>query len=186
MLASKAVAAADAPQKGSAKFDLTDKFGALFPTWPTVLATIIAVLILLLVLTKLVYQPVKKMNHDRRDYIQNNINEAESQNSSAVSDREKAQEELTIARIQAAEIISASKVDAEEIKAHRIAKAKKSAQIIIDSAKKDIVAQQMKFDQESEEAIIEVALSAAAKVVEKDVDSVSNRKIITDFIKAAK
>lgn len=167
----------------SVSTDLNEKFNALFPAWPTVVATIIAVLILLFVLSKLIYKPVKKMHDDRKRYIQNNINEAERLSKEATHDREKANDEIIQARIEATEIIAAARIEAENTRAIKAAAAVEEANRILVDAKKEIEAQQAKFDQESREAIIEVALEAAAKVIEKEVDNKTNRKIVEDFIK---
>lgn len=166
--------------------DLSEKFDALFPAWPTVVATILAVLILLFVLSKFLYKPVKKMHDDRKRYIQNNISEAERLSKDAILDREKANDEIIQARIQATEIIAAARVDAENTRAQKILLANEEAHRLLVDAKRDIESQQAKFDQDSKEAIIDVALAAAAKVIEKEVDNKTNRKIIEDFISEKK
>ena len=160
------------------------KFAGLFPTWITVVATIVAVLILMLVLTKLLYEPIKKNFKDRQSYIQTNINEAERQNTVASSDREKANDELIIARSAAADILTTAKVQAEVVRAKEIAKAKEEAQGIISSARAEMANEQTKFEMESKAAMVDIALEAAAKVVEKEVDNKTNRKIVEDYIKA--
>lgn len=166
--------------------ELSEKFEVLFPTWTTVLATILAVLILLFVLTKFVYGPVKKMHDDRQRYIKNNISEAEKMHQDAYLDREKANDEIIQARLQATEIIAAARIEAQDLHSSKIILANKEVEKIKEDAKRDIEAQQAKFEIEAKEAIVEVALAAAAKVVEHEVDSTANRKIINDFIKASK
>ncbi|WKX02148.1 F0F1 ATP synthase subunit B [Candidatus Mycoplasma mahonii] len=164
--------------------ELKDKFDALFPTWPTMLATILSLIILLTILTKMVYKPVKKSFQNRQNYIQNNIKEAEMMNSQAITDRELADNELMRAQIEATEIISNAKVKAEIVRAEKLEIAKEEVVKLVKDAKIDIKHQQEKFDEESKEAIINVALTAASKVIEKEVDNKTNRKIISDFIKA--
>lgn len=166
--------------------DLNEKFEALFPTWPTVVATLLALLILFTVLTKLLYKPVKKMHDDRKNYIQDNIDSAEAQKADAVSDRENANNELIQARLAAAEIINQAKMEAEDVRSEKIAKAEVEAKKVIEDAKANMAAQQAKFEEDSREAIVEVALSAAAKVIEKEVDNKTNRKIVEDYVKAKK
>lgn len=165
---------------------ISEKFDTLFPTWPTIVATILALLILLMVLTKLLYKPVKKMHDDRQHYIQENIDSAEKYSNEAVDDREKANDELIQARLAAAEIINQAKVEAENVRTDKIALADKEAMKVVADARSNMEAQQAKFEEESKEAIIEVALQAAAKVIEKEVDNDTNRKIVADFVKAKK
>lgn len=166
--------------------DLKEKFDALFPTWTTVVATILALLILLLVLTKLLYKPIKKMHDDRRNYIQENIDAAEKQNKEAVSDREKANDELIQARLEVAEIIKKASEDAEQVRLQKIHLADAEARKVIADTKSNMLIQQAKFDEEKQEAIIEVALAAASKVIEKDADNETNRKIISEFAQGKK
>ena len=165
---------------------LSEKFQALFPVWTTVLSTILAVLIILLILTKLVYNPVKKMHDDRKEYIQSNIDSAELQQNNAFNDREKANDELVQARLKAIDIIHQAKQEAKEVRVQRIEMAEIDARKIVQDAKNDMQFQQEKFEEESKEAIINIALEAASKVVEKEVNDKTNRKIIEDFIKETK
>lgn len=123
------------------------------------------------------------MHDDRKRYIQNNISEAERLAKDATIDREKANDAIIQARIEATEIVAAARIDAENVRAQKILTATEEANRILADAKRDIQSQQVKFEQESQEAIVEVALAAAAKVIEKEVDNKTNRKIVEDFIK---
>lgn len=126
------------------------------------------------------------MHDDRKNYIQENIDSAETQNSEAALDREKANEELIQARLEAAEIVNKAKIEADEVRMQRIAKAKDEAAKVINDAQVSIQAQQEKFEEESKKAIVDVALAAAAKVIEKEVDNKTNKKIVENYIKAQK
>jgi len=150
------------------------------------LATVLSLLILIFVLGKFLYKPIKDSVEARKKYIQDNIDESEKQNKDASLDREKANDELMTARLEAANIIAEAKVAAETKRAEIVAAAKDEATGIVTSAKEDIELEKAKFEQDSKQAIIDVALEAAAKVVEKEVDNKSNKKIVEDFIKAKK
>lgn len=165
---------------------ISELFDGIFPTWPTVLATILSLLILMFVLTKFLYNPIKKSVEDRRKYIQGNIDEAEDQNKKASSDREKANEELIQARKEAADVITNAKLRAEKIKSNSLIIAKKEADRLLKSANEDIEIEKAKFAKESKKAIVDVALSAAAKIVEKEVDTKANKKMVKDFIDGKK
>ncbi len=172
--------------QGTTSSELSEKFEAIFPAWPTVLATIISFLVLMIVLTKFLYKPVKGMHDNRKKYIQDNIDSSEVQNKNAALDREKANDELIKARLVAAELMKNAKLQASEAREIEIAKAHEAAAKVIADAKLNMEAQQRKFEEESKEAIIDVALQAASKIIEKEVDSKTNRKIVSDYIKAKK
>ncbi len=161
---------------------LNEKFSALFPSWAIIVATILSFTILLMVLTMLVWKPVKKMVKDRQDYIQNNIDEAATQNVDASNDREKANQELVEARIESAQIVADAKFAAEKNRINIKQQAKDESEKILANAKKEIEAEKVKLQKETKQEIVEVALAAAAKIIEKEVDTKVNRKLVEDFV----
>ena len=165
---------------------LGNKFEALFPSIFTIIATLLSLTIIIFVLTKFLYHPIKKMHDERRKYIQDNIDVAEKENKHASLDREKANKELILARLKANEIIEKAKSEAFEVRETKIDFAKKEAQKVIDDANKKIKSQQMKFEEESKKIIVDIALSAAKKIIEKEIDPKTNKKIIEDFVKVKK
>ncbi|CAM9107080.1 F0F1 ATP synthase subunit B [Mycoplasma marinum] len=172
-------------QRANLSEDLNDKFSALFPSWVTIVATVLAFTILLIVLTLLVWKPVKKMVADRQAYIQNNIDAADAQKVEATNDREKANQELVEARVESAKIVSDAKIAAELKKSAINESAKLESKKILADAKQEIEAEKVRLERETKQEIVEVALAAAAKIVEKEVDSKVNRKLVNDFIKQA-
>lgn len=172
--------------KSNLSNELSTKFEALFPTWTTIVATVIATLILLFVLTKLVYKPVKKMVNDRRKHIQENIDAAAKQNNQAAIDRESANKELMGARLQASQIVESAKIDAQDLREQKIIEAQKEADKIIKDAQLQMEREKIKFTTEKKAAIVEVALEAAEKVIEKEINTNTSKKIIEDFIKGKK
>lgn len=161
---------------------LAEKFDALFPTWPTILATILSLLIAMFVLGPLVFKAVKKMVVKRQKYIQDNINQAEHLHNDALLEREKANQEIMSARSAAAEIISNAKLEAEKIRTTSITSARDEANKIVALAKGDIRREKEIFQIESKKEIIDVAMAAAKHIIEKEVDKSTNEKIISDFI----
>ena len=165
---------------------LTGKFEGLFPSLFTIIATLLSLTIIIIVLTKFLYNPIKKMHDQRKKYIQDNIDVAEKENKEAILDREKANKELILARLKANKIIEKAKSEALEVREVKINLAKKEAKKVIDDANSKIKSQKIKFEEDSKKVIVDVALLAAAKIVEKEIDSKTNRKIIENFIKVKK
>ncbi len=163
--------------------DLNEKFSALFPSWVIIVATVLAFTILLLVLTFLVWKPVKKMVVNRQAYIQNNIDESDAKNANATDDREKANQELVKARIEAANIVAEAKTIAEQKRTAIKEKASYESKKILANAKQEIQAEKVRLEKETKQEIVEVALAAAKKIVEKEVDTKVNRKLISEFVK---
>ena len=163
--------------------ELNQKFEAIFPTWTTIVATIIAVLILMLVLSKLFYNPIKKMVNERRKFIQDNIDNAIKQNEGAAVDREQASKEITEAHLIANSIIADARLKAEKIMKNNIVSAKDESNRIVQSAHKNAAREKELFESQAKEEMIALALEAAKHVIEKKVNIASNRKFVRDFIK---
>ncbi len=154
----------------------------LFPTWPTIVASLIALLILLVILTKLVYNPVKNMYAKRQGYVQGNIDASKNQLQMAYENREQASKELLLARNRAEAIIEEANKVAESIKMQSVIEAKDAANNIIYMAKTSIEEQKNKFYQQSKQMIVDVALKAASKVIEKEINEKTHQKLINEFI----
>lgn len=173
-------------QEQNVSYILGNKFEALFPSIFTIIATLLSLTIIIIVLTKFLYNPIKKLHDERRKYIQDNIDVAEKENKQATLDREQANKELILARLKANKIIEKAKSEVLEVKETKINLAKKEAKKIIEDANKKIKSQKIKFEEDSKKIIVDVALSAAKKIIEKEIDSKTNQKIIEDFIKVKK
>ena len=163
----------------SEDLDIANK---LFPTWPTMLATLIALMISFAFITKLVYKPVKKMFDDRRKYIQNNIDETENKLADAKIEREIASKEILEAKVITDKMITKARKDSEDLRLQLLNRAKDDARRIIEVTKSEMEVERLKFEKESKEKVIEVAMLAAQKVIEKEVDSTTNKKLVSEFI----
>lgn len=162
--------------------DIRKKFLGLFPAWPTILATALALTVLTVVLTKLVWKPVKRMIQERRNFIKQNIDQARSQNIDAEKNRELALNELNNSRHEASMIIAKAKSNAHKIMEDNVEETRQKIDHMMKTAKEEIEKEKQKFELEARNEIIEVALAAASKVIQKNVDSDVNRKLIQDFI----
>lgn len=156
--------------------------GQLFPTWPTVVATLLALIVLLVVLTKLFYKPVKTMYQKRQQYVQNNIDESKRQLIGANQERENASDELLIARNRAKAIIDEANKFADQIKMNSIADAKVLAENIKNQTQLSIDQEKQNFYNDSKKIVADLAIKIAAKIVEKEINPQKHRKLITDFI----
>lgn len=154
----------------------------LFPTWPTIVSTLLALIILLLVLTKLVYKPVKTMYQKRQQYIQNNIDESKKQLLGANLERENASDELLMARNRAKEIIDEANKFADRVKMNSVADAKVLAENIKHQTQLAINQEKQNFYNNSKKIVADLAIKIASKIIEKEVSPQKHRKLINDFI----
>lgn len=154
----------------------------LFPSITTLIATILALGILLFVVTKFFYKPVKKMMEDRRKLIQDNIDLAKKEKDEAQSSNLEAQKKLAKSLDEANTMLQVAKQEAEVQKNALLIKAREEAEKLIEIAKQNFENEKIKFEQEQKEIIINTALEAASKLVEQNLDSSKNRDFVKEMI----
>lgn len=155
----------------------------LYPNLITFLTQIISTLILFLFLKRLVWQPMRDFLAQRSEVIVGELEGAKQ----ARLDAEKLKEEYTAdlkhAKDEAGKIVENARQRALETKENIISEAEREAQYKLEKAKKDIEQERSKAEEELKSQIIDIALSAAEKLVDENIDEMKNRKLIDKFIK---
>ncbi|GFN36195.1 F0F1 ATP synthase subunit B [Tepidimicrobium xylanilyticum] len=154
----------------------------VIPELPSMILTLIAVLILFWGLSKLLYKPVSKILNERKEKIQNDIDSAKILKEEADKLRAEYEAKLLEARKESQGIIEAGRRRGEEIKENLIAEAKKEAESIIERAKREIQAEREKALLEVRIQAGEMAVLIASKIIEKNVDMVSQQELIEKFL----
>ncbi|HIL02956.1 MAG TPA: ATP synthase F0 subunit B, partial [Candidatus Thioglobus autotrophicus] len=86
------------------------------------------------------------------------------------------------AQAEAQQIISDAKTAGEKVKLDLEAIASVKADEIIEKAKTQIDAERVKVISEIKTVAVEISLSAAAKVIERNLDSDDNRKLVNEAL----
>lgn len=162
---------------------ITERFAGIFPSWPIMLATVIAFVIILIVLTKLVYKPVRKMLKNRQKFIQNNIDESEKKVNESNILYEKANIEILDARLKAEKIIKEAYILAENAKTIKVQEAKDKSKQLLKETKFYIDQQKEIFAQESKEEIVNIAGEMAKKIISKNEEKINDEEFVRDLLK---
>lgn len=155
----------------------------LFPNLESVIVQLCATAVMFFIVLKFFYKPIKANIEKRKDFIKNNVDEAEKNKNESKELYEKTQFQLKDAH-----------VEARKIKEEAEIQARYDRETIIAKTNQEIIAKKLKLsselEQEKENArkeihdeIVNVAIKAASKIVEKEVDNTDNRKLVNDFIK---
>ena len=168
---------------GEGAVDKDDLVSKLFPTNPwDVVIQISAFVILLLIVFFIAYKPVRKLLQQRSEYVEGQITSAEEANKVAQATASKKEETIEEGKKEAARIVKEAKEEAS-----------KEATRIIAEAKDEATKRRIRADEESEEAkeaslqevkenIVDVALAASSKVLEREVSKEDNERLISDFV----
>ncbi len=147
--------------------------------------TFVNLIVFFLILKKLLFQPVMGMIEKREQMISGQIEDAEQKNTQAGLLKEKYEAELKNANHEAAMIVKTAKERGKEEYEKILRDAGAEASKIIADASKTIETEREKAVQGIQNEIAQVAIAAASKVIQENVDQASNEKILDDFLREA-
>ena len=147
--------------------------------------TFVNLIVFFLILKKLLFQPVMGMIEKREQMISGQIEDAEQKNTQAGLLKEKYEAELKNANQEAAMIVKTAKERGKEEYEKILRDAGAEASKIIADASKTIETERDKAVQGIQNEIAQVAIAAASKVIQENVDQASNEKILDDFLREA-
>jgi len=134
------------------------------------------------VIWKVVMGPVTRALEERDDHVARAIDKAEK----ASSDAEKARAEVEVAlgeaQTEAAKLMAEARERAE-VREHEIVDAAKAESAgMVESARKAIRAEQDKAISTIRNEVVDLALDAAGKVLEREVKSEDDRRLVTELV----
>ena len=168
---------------GSCKGPTTEEFmEKLFPNVWDALAVFLAFVVLLIAVFYFAYKPVKKLLKQRGDYVEDKIKTAETREKESQKLLYEANEQVKTKRIEAMEIVEKAKEDANKERNAILEKAKEEKQAELQRTREEIAQEIEASKDEIHREIVSVALDASSKVLEREVNSKDNEKLIDSFI----
>ena len=150
-------------------------------TWELAIQ-IINTIILFWALTKILFKPVLNIIDAREEGIKNDIATGEKAKNEGLALKEQYEQKLLVSKNEGQEIIKQATLRAEEKSAEIISTAKEEASTIKERASKDIAQEKEKAMNELRTEISAMAILAASKVIEKDIDQSKHEEMINKFI----
>ena len=144
--------------------------------------TVITFVLLLVVLKKVAWGPILDALDARENEIKDALNAAEKAREEAERVSSDYEDAIRKAQADAQQLISDAKTAGEKVKLDLEAIASEKADEIIEKAKAQIDAERVKVISEIKTVAVEISLSAAAKVIEKNLDSDDNRKLVNEAL----
>ncbi|WIV12181.1 F0F1 ATP synthase subunit B [Proteiniborus sp. MB09-C3] len=146
------------------------------------LLQISATLVLFLILRHFLFKPVSKFLADRKERIAQELGEAKSHREEAETLKKEYESRIDEAKQEARGIVDSAKKRGEELKAEIVVSAKTEAGNVLAKAKSDIEREKEKTMAELKSEVVEIAMMAAEKVVEKSLDEKAHKEMINKFI----
>ena len=154
--------------------------------WPGLLTQLISFLILFLLLKKFLYRPVIKMLEDRAEKIKTSLEAADKVKQEAEQTTAANESLMLKAREESQALISESREQAKKIKESELEKSKLQIEIERKRALDEIRSEQDKIINNIRSEFSGLAISAAEKIIEREVNENNHKEIIQLFLEKAK
>ncbi len=146
--------------------------------------TVVIFIILLAGLWRLGYPALLRMVEERERRIQKQLEDAERANTEAQRLLQEHKKQIAAAHNQAQEILAKAKSVSEKERATLLAKAREEYDALLNRARKDIDAEKDKAIQALRREAVDLSIAAASRVIEANLDTDANRKLVTEFLES--
>lgn len=157
----------------------------MFNLGPTFIWTAVNLIILYVVLRLLLFKPVTAMMEKRTNTIKSNLEDAEKAKADAAQLKQDYELQLKNAASEADRIISEARAKAHNEYERIINEAKETANKILEESRAEIEYERQQMIKEMKNQVASLAIAAASKVLEANMDTESNRAIVDEFIDKA-
>ncbi len=157
------------------------KFGLIEPGWSLVFQ-LVNTLILYLFLRRFLFKPVTEFMAKRESEIKNSFDMAEQKNAEAEQMMSDYKEKIKNAESEGKEIIRHASLKAENRSSEIIKAAEEHAHDLKDKAQKDIEREKSKAIHMIKDEIATMAIMAAGRVVEADMNAEKHQTMVEKFI----
>ena len=132
----------------------------------SVIYNIINIIVLFLLLKKFLFKPVTDIMEKRKSLIEGALKDADNSKNEAAELKNQYETALKNAKNEAVTIV-------------------KDAKTIVENASKAVELEKEKAVRSAKNEIASLAIAAASKIVEKETDNESNKKLLDDFLSEA-
>ncbi|MBQ5558711.1 MAG: F0F1 ATP synthase subunit B [Lachnospiraceae bacterium] len=150
-----------------------------------ILWTVLNIAIMAVFFKIFLFDKVNKVLDARQKLIGDNIAEAEKSKEEAAALKHEYEVKLNEADKESVEIIKEAKERAQIEYNKKVEESHTEAARIMDEANRSIELQKKKSMEQAQSEIAGIALLAAQKVIQKNVDAEDNKKLIGDFLQEA-
>lgn len=149
---------------------------------PTILFTVINILVLFLFLKKFLFGRVNAVMEQRARMVQADLDHAKETAEEAEQIKANYLETMSNAQDEAKQIIAKAQKIANEQRDQITQQAQRDADRIMAHAKKEIAVEQQRSMDSAQAAIADLAMAAASKIIGANLDDAANRDMVDAFL----
>jgi len=139
-------------------------------------------LLLLVILVKLLYKPLLSKMEERTQAIRKSLDEAQAARAEAQREREEHAAKLQAAHAEAQAIRATALKEAAEEQRRLVEGARAEAARLVESARSEMAQDVRRARQELRQEVVEIAITAAERLVRKSLRDEDHRRIVQDAI----
>lgn len=149
---------------------------------PDFVWTIINLIVLYLVLRKILFKPVTEFLENRANSIKQQLEDSKNSNEKALQLKEAYEKMIGSVNMDADKIIKEATIRAQEKYDEIVKLAKADVEVLKANAKEEIEMERIEIMKNMRSEIVSLALEAASKVVEANMDTESNQKLVDKVV----
>ena len=150
--------------------------------WQVAIAHVVNFLLVLWLLNRSVFGPLKRKLTERREEIESGVAEAREAEKKLQKAKERKKEILENAQNQRQEILTKAREQAESIKANARTEAKQEAESIVANARKDIQQKRAQMKDEFRQYAGDLVVNTAEKLLDREVTKDDHEKLIKQAV----
>jgi len=158
------------------------KGGLLSPSGGLMFWTLIIFLILSFILSRYAFKPITEAVEKREKALEDAIAEAKADREGAAALLADHRAQLEGARAEAQKLIVEGRAIGEKVRADMIEETRAQQQDMLERARREIEAEKSRAIAELRKEAVDLAIAGASKVIEKNLDDDSNRRIVESFL----
>jgi len=147
-----------------------------------ILWTVVTVIFLLIILSKLAWKPILKSLNERENLIKESLEKAENARKEAEKLIAENKANLQKAEAEAQKIIEQSREYAEKLKLQILEESKSQARRMIEDASREIERKNAEAFTKLKEQVADIAINAAEKILRENLDKEKQTKIIAKYL----
>ncbi|MFL5560442.1 MAG: F0F1 ATP synthase subunit B [Gemmatimonadaceae bacterium] len=166
--------------EGGSKVDLLTPHGGLM------LWTLLIFIGLFFILSRYAFGPITKAVEQREQALQDAIDQAKKDREEAARILAEHRAQLEGSRAEAQKIIAEGRAVGEKLRADMLEETRAQQQDLLERARREIAGERDLAIAQIREEAVDLAIAAAGKVIEKNLDDSANRKLVEGYIASAK
>lgn len=157
----------------------------LVPEKYTFILVAINLVVLYFFMRKLLFKPVTNFMENRKNAIEQALNAAEEAKAKEAEIRKNYEEQIKNLKAESDKLLEEARIKAERQYEEIVANAKKEALAIVQKGHEDVERERAEMLKQIRQQIAVLAISAASKVVQANMDTDANKVMVDKFIDEA-